>query len=309
MKDIYKNEFSKFSKEQNFEFECIIQSHEKKDRIVAVARRSGGNRSIVKWNGQNEEHRGKLAREIQYYKDEKGSRFRPALISSGEDYIELEYIEGVSLRRWLVEGKDHSTKEADRVFENYVGALNVMSDAASPSPSDCEDTVSMLGFLGRVLSSGPMDVRRSVVNDWIVNRYRRMVLEKAESIIATSFRSIADCAHHGWCHFDLHLNNVLVRPNGDIAIVDWENRRRSTLLSDAVYSSSMIYQLLGSDRRRQAFNIAMGGWKPMADASVRAAFCDMMALFAQAIAANSRFHDRFRPLSLARAHMLLLISL
>ena len=296
-------EFRSFAKERGIEIDRIVHVHPGKGRIVAVTARAGRPYSLVKWNVPGGEHQAKLLREIAFYSTPSTlHRFTPELVDHGKNFLEIEYIEAIPLRRWLIDRRDSGNAPL-RMIESYVAVLNALAAGRGPSVAPVDDARDLASYLSKLFSSGPMDAPDYPANRRIAGLYRNHFCSRARRRIRRALETIAQDPHRAVGHRDFHLNNILYTRDGRLQVVDWENAGPSSIFVDALYSHAMLSHLLLSTAERDVLSSGMKRWEPLKTPNISHAFDQLLPLFSATVASNPRFHDRMRPFTVARAHL------
>jgi hypothetical protein len=268
---------------------------------VAVVDGPSG-RSLLKWSGAENEHAEKLREEAAFYRTSDDSSYLPRYLSSGANFLEIEYVESTSLRHWLL-NHDASPGELQTLFAAYADILDSIARVEQRKDISEKDLNLLQGSLNKLLLSGPMDAAPTPANKELAESYRKELSVVTRAYIKDKLSSAQDKLGQATIHGDFHLNNILVGPSGRLIVVDWENRRIGANLNDALYSAAMFYQLLDNADAQRQFAERLRKCQVLSDSNVRGVFFDLLDVFCDVIESNPRFHRTVRPESIARAHL------
>ena len=204
----------------------------------------------------------KLKTEIEFYSKNKPT-FAPRCITSGDGYLALDYIDGATLRKWLVDiltvnRKNNCDAEVRRIFYQSIKTIRrfVELEPLHSGPLKTATSNALKATLQErlkdLLLSGPRNTQKSVVENVISKvfyiNFRPLINHLFHQLVNRWMSSELNLfSKYG--HNDLHCNNLLV-PAGEVNLIDYENVCQPGIwISDVLYFGATLYAALsGKDR-------------------------------------------------------------
>lgn len=220
----------------NYKLVEIIQENErKKTKLIKVKKDS--QYYIVKAIGKESpiDIKNKFFIEVEYYKNHQ-QEYLPKFIESNEELLILEFIQGKSLRKTLIDNS-LDTKILALLIKN-VQEIYINSKRKNKDPNNFKNVFS---HLSNLLQSGPIQTKDIKVSFYkrILNKLILLVLKlKLRWYIS---RIDKEDLKNGFMHGDLHYNNIIINNNGDVKFIDFENIRHDGFFDfDIMYLYAML---------------------------------------------------------------------
>ena len=220
----------------NYKLVEIIQENErKKTKLIKVKKDS--QYYIVKAIGKESpiDIKNKFFIEVEYYKNHQ-QEYLPKFIESNEELLILEFIQGKSLRKTLIDNS-LDTKILALLIKN-VQEIYINSKRKNKDPNNFKNVFS---HLSNLLQSGPIQTKDIKVSFYkrILNKLILLVLNlKLRWYIS---RIDKEDLKNGFMHGDLHYNNIIINNNGDVKFIDFENIRHDGFFDfDIMYLYAML---------------------------------------------------------------------
>lgn len=247
----------------------------------------------------------KLTKEIDYYEKNKNKQYIPKLIYSEKNLILLEYVEGVTLREWLIKylssslnarNQDIPSEEFKEIIQKTVCFLKEYYKCRTNDENlDVENTKnSIKETFYYLMTLGPMDVRDKRIESIIkrglriiTKRVFRFKIDRFSNLIIEKIPLNRTCLIHG----DLNLNNIMLSNVANkVIVLDWENNNQDTILLDLNYFYSMCLELLEGLPRHQEFVAnKVDEFISIQHPEIKEAFYEINKLYKIGISINRRF--------------------
>lgn len=247
----------------------------------------------------------KLAKEINYYEKNKKKQYIPKLIYAENNLILLEYVEGVTLREWLIKYRSSSSNArnedipSDEFKEIIQKTVCFFKEYYKCSRNDenldiekTKDSIEKTFYY--LMASGPMDVRDKRIESIIKRGLRRIIkktlrfkVDRFSNHIIEKIPLNLTFSIHG----DLNLNNLMLRNKAnEIIILDWEDNNQNTILLDLNYFYSMLLELLdGLPRHQDYVAKEVDEFISIQYPEIKEAFYETNKLYKIGISINRRF--------------------
>jgi predicted Ser/Thr protein kinase len=230
----------------------ILANNSTKQLLTARVRLPNGQNGIAKLTviDAAEATLGLLRTERRFY-EQTAFSLTPKLLAHGDHYLCREYIEGGSLREWLL---DPAHGDPSALLTSVIESL-----AASRFHPTEERTVGLaadaaFGRFRNLLTSGPAGTRRSSIEEraarWLARLSKRVLRPwLLRSLTQWNQRGVAYASRFG--HNDLHCNNVLITNRGPV-IIDYERASEPGVwIVDALYLLATATAQLRAPSQRQ----------------------------------------------------------
>ena len=206
----------------------------------------------------------KLKTEIEFY-SKNTPPFSPRYVTSGDGYLALDYIDGVTLRKWLVDilpatGKNNCDAEVRRIYYQSIQTIRRFIELEPLHSGPLEEATSsalkatLQERLKDLFLSGPRNTQKSVVENVISKVFyiycRPFINHLFHRLVNRWVGSELNlfCAYG---HNDLHCNNLLV-PTGEVNLIDYENVCQPGIwIGDVLYFVATLYAALSGKNRLQ----------------------------------------------------------
>lgn len=197
--------------------EIIQASFWKKTLILKV--KDDRNYYIIKYISENSplEIKKKFADEVEFYEN-NSIEFIPKYIYSNNFLIQMEYVDGITLRECI-----HNNLLTTSIIDNIVNKSIELYDEI-PHTKDFEKNQFDNAYLhlNTLCSGGPFQTKTKKISlmNKIINKLIYFVLKfKLKRIVNNLDESKLK---YNFVHGDLHYNNIIVKGN-NIKIIDFEN--------------------------------------------------------------------------------------
>lgn len=238
----------------------IIYYNPRKQRYILKVKKEK-TMFILKWNDLDKtESLNMLQNEIKQYENNTYCNYSPKLIYSNENLILLEYIEGITLREWIINYRKEqkSIEEFRIIIDELIQILMSMykrKDNKFISPSTFISTLQ--SYYRSVFFSSPMSAKRNKIENTLLrinNKLLRKKINKSFKLLEEKLNSEHIKLNCYPIHSDFHLNNIIVENHEEnILIIDWENIKESSFLIDVVYLYVFIHNLLDGLKSEQTY--------------------------------------------------------
>ncbi len=174
----------------------------------------------------------KFYNEVNFYK-KNDFHFLPNYIYSTEHILQMEFVEAITLREYLIKHKINEQQISslfEKVFQLYE---NVKKNEVSNEKKDFNNAYAHLGALA---TSGPMETKEMPVSlsDKIFSKvFLKILRYKLNNVLKEiDIKKLRTRFSHG----DMHYNNILITSSGDIKLIDFEN-----INDNGFYDFDLIY--------------------------------------------------------------------
>lgn len=225
----------------NLELLDILQSNERKKVYIYLVSDTSNQKLVLKYCASSENVLlSKFKKENKFYR-EKQAWFIPDLILSGNDFLCIPYISGMTLLDYLSENKI-SESEA----ENYVMQLiniNKFFKGEDGSPNgDIQDfTNSFMNYLSKLFNSGPWGRKRSFSEDFFFEFCWYFLKRPLSKKIFNYLKKNGSEFKKSFVHNDFHQNNILRDNKNKLHLIDYENYGLGYSSIDLIYCLSTLF--------------------------------------------------------------------
>lgn len=237
-----------FLKLKRLSMEKVIFCNEQKGRYTAVVLNEQKNKLILKWNSTEENYKQHLCflqYEILKYKEKRNKKYFINYVESGENYLLLEYIDGMTLREFLIRyakelKKDIVSEEFKKIILQLIDIYKrEYIDLSYKNYNDLNFYRSTKERIYQLGLSGPNRNFPNGVRKYVI----KIILQIIYPIIKRKCYKFSQCRMN-IIHNDLHLNNILIDHNLNLYIIDLENYKEDFILKDIIYSYVMITKII-----------------------------------------------------------------
>tara|TARA_R110000823_G_scaffold198080_7_gene329226 strand:- start:30790 stop:31731 length:942 start_codon:yes stop_codon:yes gene_type:complete len=219
----------------------ILQSNQRKGVSVALVTDSTGRRMIMKhcdWT--HLETRKNLNNERRFYSNNTAD-FTPRMLFSGENFLCLEYIDGVPLLSALQQRK-LSCAEATLLVNSQVRMAQFFAAGQGEDHGDPGHfAAEYMRYVSKLFNSGPWSTRRSSLENLLLVQcwrlIRRPLLWRASALV----KNETTVPGKSMTHNDFHQNNLLIDRENKLYLIDFENFGPGYWTLDLIYALSTLY--------------------------------------------------------------------
>jgi predicted Ser/Thr protein kinase len=250
--------------EENLTVVEVLFSNPRKGRwTLRVERVQDKSPAVLKWCHPSalQEHRSCFQTEQEVYNLKNEISCMPRLLLSKNNFLLIEYVEGTSLRQFLIE---YASGARDGDYAELINVLNkliLQLEKYYIISYQCQDAKvvakQMTSFWSKLFLSGPMGTRRSLFEDKLM----RIVSRTFKKIVKNVFlwklmRTYPDglMPTSNCIHGDFHCNNILIsKEDRDVYFIDHESvSERKFWMQDLLYLWPMVLKLMPDKECRES---------------------------------------------------------
>lgn len=217
-----------------------LQDNPVKGLIVQLVADDLGRKLVMKFSDSGSTNTQTLDNELSFYRNEP-PHFAPQLRYSGQDYLCIDYVEGVSVLKYLA-----SEHIAPQELELLPGAIadmvNFFAAASTAQKGDLQEFVtSYMRYLTKLFNSGPWGSQRGRLEDFLLRRCWKILRTPLHRRIRKLLETTNQMPSQHFVHRDMHQNNILRDKDGKLYLIDFENYGPGYPCIDIIYALSTLY--------------------------------------------------------------------
>ena len=299
-------------KNELFFLEYLHQNFDKDTSVVKVNHKNTNEIFVLKILGTNANKsiRDSFENEISFYKRGTFS-FSPRLISFGENYLLIEFIDNYSLREHINSNFFSKKTEFDvsllleglsNVLQEFFSSEKGIFFKNSIDPKDAKDI--MFDRIGNLIASGPEFAKPIKLEQFVMRQFYKII----QSYLKNKFFNIVN----GWTndeikyvsdfgHYDLHSENILVGKT--YKIIDYGNFKSPGIwISDILYLYATIFASFSSNEKiqnqivQEAYSFITKNEPKLSNTK----FFNLVRVYCHAADTNSRFRIENRGIKILK---------
>ncbi|WP_066354378.1 hypothetical protein [Aliarcobacter skirrowii] len=225
-------EVQNFIDENNLEYISTLHENQRKKTYIFLVADKDKKQYVLKAieDQSPQEIKEKFYNEVKFYK-QYSFNFIPKYIRSNDFVLQIEFIEAITFREYLLTGKV-TNKQINLLFKN---AFDLYENIENKQLNN-SNFKKAYSHLGALATSGPMQTKNMKISLFdrifskIILKILRYKLKKI--IINMETKNL----RFGFSHGDMHYNNILITKLNKIKLIDFEN-----INYDGFYDFDLIY--------------------------------------------------------------------
>jgi serine/threonine protein kinase len=245
---MYQNLLNYICKENNLKPLDILHENKRKDSAVICVVDLNHQKKILKICGNNASQTVKDAfkNEIRFYDDFK-SEFIMNLSKSGENFLLIEFFDGVTIRDFIKKKSklEHNDverilKESQQIFEWF---FHPQKNDIANLKNDEVIVETLFDRIGNLATSGPKNTRKNGFESFLIRRAWNKSKKNLRKKISEYIKILKDNdvkLYSGMGHYDMHYDNLLINDQ-KIKLIDFGNFKNPGIwISDILYFYATI---------------------------------------------------------------------